>query len=71
MYPGLRARGHAGKWEDNLWESVLSFHYLGPGDRTHVLSLGGKHLYLLSFLVNPDQVSYGNSYSFSGHQFLL
>lgn len=33
--------------EDNLWESVLSFHAVGPGDSTQVTGFGGKHLYHL------------------------
>lgn len=33
--------------------SVLSFHPVGPEDRTQVLSLGCSCLYPLSHLVNP------------------
>lgn len=36
--------------EDDLWESVLSFHYVGPGDRTLVIRLGTTHPYPLSHL---------------------
>lgn len=33
-----------GNWEENLWESVLSYH-VGPKDWTQVLRLGSNHLY--------------------------
>lgn len=36
--------------KDSLWESVLSFHYVGLGDPTLVAKLGGKYLYPLSHL---------------------
>lgn len=32
--------------EDNLWESVLSCHYVGLRDSTQVISLGRKCLYV-------------------------
>lgn len=38
--------------EDNIWESVLYFHYGGPRAQTQVLKLG--HLYPLSHLASPD-----------------
>lgn len=36
--------------EDNSQESFLSFHRVGPGDQTRVLSLGGRCLYPLRHL---------------------
>ena len=33
-----------GRPEDNLLESVLPFHCVGPKDQTQVASLGSKHL---------------------------
>ena len=39
--------------EDNLWESVLFFHDVGPRDQTQVVRLGTKHLYLLSHPAHP------------------
>jgi hypothetical protein len=35
---------------DNMWQSVLSFYYVGTRDRTLVIELGGKCLYILSHL---------------------
>lgn len=37
-----------GMLEDNVWNLVLFFHYLNPGDETHV---NGQLLYLLSYLI--------------------
>lgn len=37
---------HISGSEDNLWESILSFHPLGPRDHTQVVGLGSKHLHL-------------------------
>lgn len=31
--------------KDNLWNTILSFHYVGPKDQTQVFSLGGKYFY--------------------------
>ena len=39
--------------EDNLRELVFSVHYVGPRDQTHIIRLGGKHLYLVSHLSGP------------------
>lgn len=36
--------------EDNLWESVLSFHHMDPGDCTQVIRLGSERFDLLSHL---------------------
>lgn len=36
--------------EDDLWESVLSSCYVGPGKCTQVIRLSGKHLYLPNHL---------------------
>lgn len=46
---------HVLRSEGNLQESVLSFHHVGPEDRTQVVRFGGKHLYLLSPLSGPEQ----------------
>lgn len=35
--------------EDSLWESVLSFHHVGPRDQTEVIRFGSSRLYPLSF----------------------
>lgn len=29
------------KSKDNLWESVLPFYHVGPGDQTHFFRLDG------------------------------
>lgn len=34
--------------ENNSRESVLSFHFIGPGNRTYVVKLGSRCLYLTS-----------------------
>jgi hypothetical protein len=34
--------------EDNLWELILSFHYVGPGNHTQVIRYGSKHPILLT-----------------------
>lgn len=34
---------------DNLEESIFSFYHMGPKDHIHTVSLGGKHLYFLSY----------------------
>lgn len=31
-------------------DSVLTFQPVGPGDQTQVISVGGKHIYPLSYL---------------------
>lgn len=38
--------------KDNLQESFLSFHHMGPGDPTQVMKIGGKYLYLPSCLAS-------------------
>lgn len=43
-----------GTQEDNLWEWVLSFHHVGPGDQTSDFRLGCKHLPLLSHVGAPS-----------------
>lgn len=35
-------------WKDSFQESVLSFHYVGSGNRTHAVRFGFKHLNSLS-----------------------
>lgn len=32
--------------KDSFWELVLSFHYVGSGDETRVMRLGGGRVYL-------------------------
>lgn len=39
--------------EANLCESVLPFYYVGPGNQTQVLRVGGKPLSPLSHLSSP------------------
>lgn len=39
--------------EENLEQSVLSFHLVDPRDRTQIVRLGSKHLYLLSPFTGP------------------
>lgn len=36
--------------EDNLLESVLSFHHVRARGGSQVATLGGRHLYLLGYL---------------------
>ena len=42
--------------KDNFQESIVCFHHVGPRDGTQVISLGSKHHYPLSHLVNPYEV---------------
>lgn len=42
-----------GRSEDNLWESVLSFQQLSPGDRTLLIKFDSRHLYHLSHHASP------------------
>jgi hypothetical protein len=30
---------------EDLWKSLLNFHYVGPRDRTHTVRFGGKRLF--------------------------
>jgi hypothetical protein len=39
--------------ENNLWELVLFFHFVGPGNLTLIVRLGSKHLYFPSHLAAP------------------
>jgi hypothetical protein len=39
--------------KDNLWESVLSFQHVGPGDQAQFGKLADKYLYLLSHVTSP------------------
>lgn len=41
------------KSEDNVQESVLSFHFVGPRELSEVIRLCGMYLYLQSHLVGP------------------
>lgn len=47
-----QATVHVGRSEDNLQESVPSFHHVGLRDQAQVIRLGGKHLYSLSHLTD-------------------
>lgn len=38
---------------EHFQESILSFHHVSDGDRTQVINLSSKHLYLLSHLACP------------------
>lgn len=40
------------KSEDNMDESVLSFHHVDPSDQTPVVRFSSKHLYQLSHLTS-------------------
>lgn len=42
------------RWEDNLQKSVLSPHHVGSGGQTQVVRPGGKCLYPLNRLINPE-----------------
>lgn len=42
---------HAGQ-RTSLWELVLAFHHMGPGDQTQVARLGSSHFYPLSLLAS-------------------
>lgn len=47
-------RVHRLRSEDNLWQSVLSFHHVCPGNRTQIMRVGGKCLYQMSHLGAPE-----------------
>lgn len=38
---------------ENLQELILSFHVVNPRDRTQVIGLRSKYLYLLTHLAGP------------------
>lgn len=40
--------------DDNIQESVLSFHHVCPGNQTQMSRRGSKHLYPLGHLTGPD-----------------
>lgn len=40
-----------------MWESVASFHSLGPRDGSQVVSLDSEHLYRLSHLAGSPPLS--------------
>lgn len=46
--------------EDNLQESLLSFHCVGPGEQTR---LSSRYLYQLSHLTSPHHPNTGYLYS--------
>lgn len=41
--------------EDNVNESVFSFHWVGPGGQTQIPGFGSKLLYLLSHFTDPHK----------------
>jgi hypothetical protein len=43
---------HLSRAGENLQESVLSFHHVGPECQAQVISLGGAHLSLMSHLTS-------------------
>lgn len=48
---------HRTRMEVNLQDAVLSFHHMGPKDRTQVIRLGSQHLYQsLSYLDSPSSL---------------
>lgn len=47
----MEVRGHL----VNLWQSVLSFHHVGPQIELKFFRLGGKHLYPLSHFTCPNK----------------
>lgn len=51
----MRAIAHVWGLEDNLVESVFSFQDVSSGNRTQVLSLGGRQLCLSSRLADPER----------------
>lgn len=42
--------------KDSLEESLLSFHHMGSWDLTHIIKLGGEHLYPRSHLISSALV---------------
>lgn len=44
MYVGVHARAHEWKPKASLQEFILALHHVALGERTLVISLGGKHL---------------------------
>lgn len=40
--------------EDNVWESVFSFHCMDPEDQTQYFRLNSYHCYPLSHLAGPN-----------------
>lgn len=61
---GMRVLGE-GHVEDKLYEleSFLSFRYVGPGFRTHIISFGAKHLFPLSPLASSPHLDLKVIYS--------
>lgn len=53
MHTCIHVTVYVRRSEDNLEELVLSFHYMGSGDQTQVIRLGGKPLYPLSRFAGP------------------
>lgn len=54
MYARACHRAHILRSEDNLWQSILSLHHVGPGNRTQIIRVGGKCLYQMSHLGAPE-----------------
>ena len=53
MEGGAHPAIHTWGSEDNLQESILSFHFVVSGTRTQIIRFGSKHLYALSHLTSP------------------
>jgi hypothetical protein len=51
----VHTRAHILRSEDNLQESVFSFHRVGPKDGTQVVRFGSKLSYPLRPLAGPEQ----------------
>ena len=51
--------------EDNFLKLGLYFCHVDLGDQTQVIRLGGKYLYLLSYLASPIDCLFGGKYRFS------
>lgn len=49
------ATAHMWKLKDNQQGLFLSFYHMGTRDRTQVISLGSRHSYPLSHLIDPKQ----------------
>lgn len=62
---------HVKASEDNLEESVLSFHLMGPGHQTEAVPLGCTCLSLMSHFTSPRILSLKNVKNISIHNIHL
>lgn len=60
------AVAHMWRPEDNLKKSIFSLYQVGPRIQTQGISLGSKHLYMLSHLGDPLFALVGNSWQLGG-----